>query len=126
EGPASKVGGALSDLRTGLNAAVGISGALFRARATGRGENISASLITSTLSGLVNLTQQALTTEKEPHRLGNAHTTIVPYQVFATADADIVIAAGNDALYQRLCAALERPDLAEDPRYATNSGRVEH
>ncbi|HIY41430.1 MAG TPA: CoA transferase [Candidatus Nocardiopsis merdipullorum] len=126
EGPASKVGVALSDVLTGLNAAVGILGALFRARVTGRGENISASLINSTLSGLVNLTQQALTTGEEPHRLGNAHTTIVPYQVFATADADIVIAAGNDALYQRLCTALERPDLAEDPRYATNSGRVEH
>ena len=126
EGPVSKVGVALSDVLTGLNAAVGILGALFRARATGRGENISASLINSTLSGLVNLTQQALITGQEPPRLGNAHTTIVPYQVFPTADADIVVAAGNDALYQRLCTALGRPDLAEDPRFATNSGRVEH
>lgn len=126
EGPASKVGVALSDVLTGLNAAVGILGALFRARATGQGENISASLVNSTLSGLVNLTQQALVTDREPRRVGNAHTTIVPYQTFPTADADIVIAAGNDALYLRLCAALERPDLAEDPRYATNPGRVEH
>lgn len=126
EGPASKVGVALSDVLTGLNAAVGVLGALFRARATGRGENISASLINSTLSGLVNLTQQALITGQEPPRLGNAHTTIVPYQVFATADADIVVAAGNDTLYQRLCTAMERPDLAGDPRFATNAGRVEH
>ncbi|MCY9782868.1 CoA transferase [Nocardiopsis sp. EMB25] len=126
EGPASKVGVALTDVLTGLNAAVGILGALMRARATGRGENINVSLINSTLSGLVNLTQQALVTGTEPTRMGNAHTTIVPYQVFPTADADIVIAAGNDALYQRLCAALDRPDLAEDPRYATNPGRVGH
>ncbi|MEE2048429.1 CoA transferase, partial [Nocardiopsis tropica] len=126
EGPASKVGVALTDVLTGLNAAVGILGALTRARATGRGENVSASLINSTLSGLVNLTQQALVTGAEPARVGNAHTTIVPYQVFPASDAEIVVAAGNDALYQRLCRALDRPDLAEDPRYATNPGRVAH
>ena len=126
EGPASKVGVALTDVLTGLNAAVGILGALMRARATGRGEQISASLVNSALSGLVNLTQQALVTGTEPARAGNAHTTIVPYQAFPTADADLVIAAGNDALYQRMCRALERPDLARDPRYATNPGRVEH
>ncbi|MEU0489625.1 CoA transferase [Nocardiopsis sp. NPDC006139] len=126
EGPASKVGVALTDVLTGLNAAVGILGALMRARATGRGEEVSASLINSTLSGLVNLTQQALVTGAEPARVGNAHTTIVPYQAFPTADADLVIAAGNDALYLRMCEALERPDLAADPRYATNPGRVEH
>ncbi|MEV2274943.1 CoA transferase [Nocardiopsis sp. NPDC049922] len=126
EGPASKVGVALTDVLTGLNAAVGVLGALMRARTTGRGEHVSASLINSTLSGLVNLTQQALVTGAEPARMGNAHTTIVPYQVFPTADADIVVAAGNDALYQRLCAALDRPDLGGDPRYATNPGRVEH
>ncbi|WP_285731110.1 CoA transferase [Nocardiopsis sp. ATB16-24] len=126
EGPASKVGVALSDVLTGLNAAVGVLGALMRARATGRGENVSVSLINSTLSGLVNLTQQALVTGTEPPRVGNAHTTIVPYQTFPTQDAEIVIAAGNDALYQRLCAALDRLDLGGDPRYATNSGRVAH
>ncbi|RKS09897.1 crotonobetainyl-CoA:carnitine CoA-transferase CaiB-like acyl-CoA transferase [Nocardiopsis sp. Huas11] len=126
EGPASKVGVALTDVLTGLNAAVGILGALMRARATGVGEDVSVSLINSTLSGLVNLTQQALITGEEPARVGNAHTTIVPYQVFPTADADIVVAAGNDALYRRLCAAIDRADLAEDPRYATNRGRVAH
>lgn len=126
EGPASKVGVALTDVLTGLNAAVGVLGALMRARVSGRGENVSVSLINSTLSGLVNLTQQALVTGTEPARVGNAHTTIVPYQVFPTADAEIVVAAGNDALYQRLCRALDRPDLARDPRYATNPGRVAH
>ena len=126
EGPASKVGVALTDVLTGLNAAVGILGALMRARVTGQGENISASLINSTLSGLVNLTQQALVTGEEPRRVGNAHTTIVPYQTFPTADSEIVVAAGNDALYQRLCTALDRPDLGRDPRYATNPGRVDH
>ncbi|MEC3892222.1 MULTISPECIES: CaiB/BaiF CoA transferase family protein [Nocardiopsis] len=126
EGPASKVGVALTDVLTGLNAAVGILGALMRARETGRGEEISVSLINSTLSALVNLAQQSLVTDREPARVGNAHTTIVPYQVFPTADAEIVVAAGNDALYRRLCAAIDRPDLAEDPRYGTNPDRVAH
>lgn len=126
DGPASKVGVALTDVLTGLNAAVGILGALMRAKVTGRGEDISVSLVNSTLSGLVNLTQQALLTGTEPKRVGNAHTTIVPYQTFPTADAEIVVAAGNDALYRRLCAAIDRPDLAEDPRYATNPERVAH
>lgn len=126
DGPASKVGVALTDVLTGLNAAVGILGALMRAKVTGRGEDISVSLVNSTLSGLVNLTQQALLTGAEPERVGNAHTTIVPYQAFPTADAEIVVAAGNDALYRRLCAAIDRPDLAEDPRYATNPERVAH
>lgn len=126
DGPASKVGVALTDVLTGLNAAVGILGALMRAKVTGRGEDISVSLVNSTLSGLVNLTQQALLTGTEPKRVGNAHTTIVPYQAFPTADAEIVVAAGNDALYRRLCTAIDRPDLAEDPRYATNPERVAH
>ncbi|WP_231493864.1 CaiB/BaiF CoA-transferase family protein [Nocardiopsis sp. CNT312] len=126
EGPPSKAGVAITDVLTGLNAAVGILGALMRARATGRGEHVSASLINSTLSGLVNLTQQALTSGTEPPRMGNAHTTIVPYQAFPTADAELVLAVGNDSLYQRLCTAMDRPDLAEDPRYATNPDRVAH
>lgn len=126
EGPASKVGVAVTDVLTGLNAAVGILGALMRARATGQGGQVDVSLINSSLSGLVNLTQQALVTGTEPARAGNAHTTIVPYQAFPASDGEIVVAAGNDGLYQRLCRALERPDLAEDPRYATNPGRVAH
>nr|WP_221308607.1 CoA transferase [Nocardiopsis mwathae] len=125
-GAPCKVGVAMTDVLTGLNAAVAILGALLRARTTGVGEHITASLVNSALSSLVNLTQQALVTGEDPPRLGNAHSTIVPYQAFPTADADIVIAAGNDALYRRLCAALDRADLAEDPRYATNPQRVAH
>ncbi|MFC7330316.1 CaiB/BaiF CoA transferase family protein [Marinactinospora rubrisoli] len=125
-GPPVKVGVAITDVLTGLNAAVAVLGALVRARATGRGEHVTVSLIGSALSGLVNVAQSALVTGEEPRRYGNTHASIVPYQAFGTADADIVIAAGNDALYQRLCAALDRPDLAADPRFAANPGRVAH
>ncbi|RNL86408.1 CaiB/BaiF CoA transferase family protein [Halostreptopolyspora alba] len=126
EGPASRVGVAMSDILTGLNATVAILGALMRARATGRGEHVTASLINSALSSLASLSQQALVTGEEPARYGNAHPSIVPYQTFRTADDDIVIAAGNDSLYQRLCEALERPDLAADARFASNPNRIEH
>ncbi|GAB3491446.1 CaiB/BaiF CoA transferase family protein [Nocardiopsis coralliicola] len=124
EGPASKVGVAITDVLTGLNAAVAILGALLRARTTGQGEHVEVSLVNSALSGLVNLAQQALVTGEEPPRMGNAHATVVPYQVFPTADADLVIAAGNDTLFRALCTVLDRPDLAADPRFATNPDRV--
>ncbi len=126
DGPGFKVGVAITDVLTGLNAAVGVLGALLRARATGQGAHVEATLVNSALSGLVNLAQQALVTGAEPPRMGNAHSTIVPYQVFPTADADLVVAAGNDALFQKLCGALDRPDLAADPRFGTNPDRVRH
>ncbi|MDS1269456.1 CoA transferase [Lipingzhangella sp. LS1_29] len=126
DGEPSKVGVAITDVLTGLNAAVAILGALTQAQATGVGAHVSASLINSALSGLVNVSQHALVTGEEPQRQGNAHAAIVPYQAFPTADTELVIAAGNDALYQRLCAVLGRDDLAGDPRYATNSDRVAH
>ncbi|QBI53845.1 CaiB/BaiF CoA transferase family protein [Streptomonospora litoralis] len=125
-GPPTKAGVAITDVLTGLNAAVSVLGALVRARATGRGEHISVSLINSALSGLANVTQQALVTGEEPERAGNTHGSIVPYQAFPTADSDIVVAAGNDALYRRLCEVLGRGDLAADPRFATNPDRVAH
>ncbi|GAB3447020.1 CoA transferase [Streptomonospora sediminis] len=126
DGPPTKAGVAITDVLTGLNTAVAVLGALVRARACGRGEHVRVSLINSALSGLANVTQQALVTGAEPERVGNAHGAIVPYQAFPTADSDIVVAAGNDALYQRLCAVLGRADLAADPRFATNPQRVEH
>ncbi|MFC4561489.1 CaiB/BaiF CoA transferase family protein [Nocardiopsis mangrovi] len=126
DGPPAKVGVAITDVLTGLNAAVAVLGALVRARATGRGEHVTVSLINSALSSLVNVAQNALVTGEEPGRFGNAHASIVPYQAFPTADSEIVIAAGNDALYRRLCEVLDRPDLAADARFATNPERVAH
>ncbi|WP_046470940.1 CaiB/BaiF CoA transferase family protein [Allosalinactinospora lopnorensis] len=126
DGPPSKVGVAISDVLTGLNAAVSILGALMRARATGIGEHVAVSLVNSALSSLATLSQQALITGEEPARYGNAHSSIVPYQAFPTADADIVIAGGNDSLYRKLCEVLDRPDLAADPRFSSNPDRVGH
>ena len=82
-------------------------------------------LLDSGLAGLVNVAQNALVTGRAPERHGNAHPNIVPYQDFETASGRIAVAAGNDGLFRALCAAIGRPELADDPRFRTNSDRVE-
>ncbi|APU17769.1 putative acyl-CoA transferase/carnitine dehydratase [Actinoalloteichus sp. GBA129-24] len=126
DGPPAKVGVALVDVLAGLNASTAILAALRRREQTGQGEHVTVSLLGSALSGLVNVAQNALITDTEPTRHGNAHPSIVPYQAFPTRDGAVMVAAGNDQLYRRLCAVLNRPDLAEDARFDTNSDRVRH
>jgi crotonobetainyl-CoA:carnitine CoA-transferase CaiB-like acyl-CoA transferase len=124
-GTPTKVGVAVVDVLTGQNAAIAVLAALRGRERTGRGQRVEVSLFDSALAGLVNVTQAALVTGEEAVRHGNAHPTIVPYQAFETADRPVVVAVGNDAQWRRLCAALGTPELAEDPRFATNPGRVE-
>jgi crotonobetainyl-CoA:carnitine CoA-transferase CaiB-like acyl-CoA transferase len=122
DGPPFKAGVAVVDVLTGLHAAVGILAAVH----AGEGAHIEVPLLDSGIAGLVNVAQNALVTGREPERHGNAHPNIVPYQDFETASGRIAVAAANDGLFRRLCAALGREDLAGDDRYATNAGRVEH
>ncbi|TDQ52557.1 CaiB/BaiF CoA transferase family protein [Actinorugispora endophytica] len=125
-GAPTKIGVPITDVLTALNAAAAICGGLVRSRETGQGSHVEVSLLNSALSSLVNVAQRALATGSEPERYGRAHSTIVPYQTFPTGDGEIIVAAGNDSLYRRLCSALDRPDLAEDPRFGTNPDRVAH
>ena len=126
EGEPLKVGVAVVDVLAGYAAATAILAALLARGQTGRGERVEISLLDTALSALVNVAESALLTGAEPSRLGNAHPNIVPYQTFAAADGAVAVAAANDGLYQRLCGAIERPDLAADERFQTNPGRVEH
>jgi crotonobetainyl-CoA:carnitine CoA-transferase CaiB-like acyl-CoA transferase len=125
-GAPSKAGVAVVDVLAGYAAATAILGALVGRAATGSGRRLEISLLDTALSALVNVASSALVTGDEARRYGNAHPNIVPYQTFDAADAVIAVAAANDGLYRRLCAALERPDLASDARYATNPDRVRH
>ncbi|ASO22929.1 formyl-CoA transferase [Actinoalloteichus hoggarensis] len=125
-GSPTKIGVALVDVLAGLNASTAILAALRRREQTGHGEHVTVSLLGSALSGLVNVAQNALITDTEPGRHGNAHPSIVPYQTFETRDGVVMVAAGNDQLYRRLCTVLRRPDLADDPRFTRNSDRVRH
>ncbi|HEX5726698.1 MAG TPA: CoA transferase [Longimicrobiaceae bacterium] len=126
EGEPVKVGVAVVDLLTGQNAAIAVLAALREREASGRGQRVEVSLFDSAVAGLANVAQAALVTGREPPRWGNAHATIVPYQVFRAADRTFVVAVGNDGQWRRFCAAVGVDDLGDDPRYATNPGRVEH
>ncbi|MFI7125003.1 CaiB/BaiF CoA transferase family protein [Nonomuraea sp. NPDC050153] len=123
-GPGTKAGVALVDVITGLHAGLGILAALRHRDRTGEGQHVEVSLLSSLLSALTNHASAYAAAGAVPQAMGNRHPSIVPYEVFEAADRPIVIAAGNDRQFQALCAALNRPDLAGDPRHATNAGRV--
>jgi crotonobetainyl-CoA:carnitine CoA-transferase CaiB-like acyl-CoA transferase len=125
-GHPTKAGVALVDVVTGLHAAFGILAALRHRDATGEGQQVSVSLLTSLLSGLVNHSSAYLAGGVVPQAMGNRHPSIAPYEVFDAADRPLVIAAGNDRQFHSLCTTLGAPELAADPRFATNPSRVAH
>jgi crotonobetainyl-CoA:carnitine CoA-transferase CaiB-like acyl-CoA transferase len=121
-----KVGVAVADLMTGLYATTAILAALHEAKATGRGCHIDAALLDVQVAMLANQASGYLCSGRVPQRQGNAHPSIVPYQVFESADGHVVLAVGNDGQFERFCAAAGCAELAADPRYATNTERVRH
>jgi len=125
EGAPQRVGVAITDIFSGLYGVIGILSALRQRDETGRGQHIDISLLDSATAILANQAMNYFATGQAPGRIGNTHPNIVPYQVFEVADGNLIIAVGNDGQFQRLCAVLGRPDLAENPAYATNSARVE-
>ena len=126
DGEPMKAGVALTDLMTGLYAANGIQAALRHRDRTGQGQHIDLALLDVQVATLANQALNYLASGRSPKRYGNAHPNIVPYQSFTASDADIAVAVGTDGQFTRLCAALERPELAADPRFATNADRVAH
>jgi formyl-CoA transferase len=126
DGPPSKLGVAVVDLTTGMMASNAVLAALYARERTGNGQHIDISLLETAVSWLANVGTAYLMTGNQPHRHGNAHPTIVPYQTFRVSDGDVALGVGTDAQFQRLCEALELPALGADPRYATNAGRVIH
>jgi crotonobetainyl-CoA:carnitine CoA-transferase CaiB-like acyl-CoA transferase len=125
-GHPTKVGVAISDIVAGLFATVGILAGLMARRSDGpvRGQRVDVSLLASTLAVLVNQAQNAFVTGASPVRRGNAHPNIVPYETFATSDGEIVVAVGSERQWPRFCTAIGAPELADDPRFATNGDRV--
>lgn len=125
-GQPTKAGVALVDVITGLHAAVGILAALRHRDATGQGQRVEVNLLSSLLSALVNQASGYVAAGVVPGILGNAHPSIAPYEVFATADRPLVIAVGNDGQFGTLVTVLGAPELAADPDFATNPARVVH
>jgi crotonobetainyl-CoA:carnitine CoA-transferase CaiB-like acyl-CoA transferase len=126
DGPALKVGVAVSDLVTGLQATIGILAALRHRETTREGQYLDLSLLDCQVAGLANVGSNYLVSGAVPQRYGNAHPNIVPYEVYETADEPIILAVGNDAQWRRCCVVLEQPDWGESSRFATNAARVEH
>jgi crotonobetainyl-CoA:carnitine CoA-transferase CaiB-like acyl-CoA transferase len=125
-GSPQRVSTALSDIVTGMSAALAISAAVVRQRATGRGDLIDVSLLDSDLALMAPRIASFLAGEPEPAPSGGTDSVLAVYQAFPTADRDIVVAVGNDVIWQRFCAALDLPALAADDRLRDNAGRRAH
>ena len=123
-GGPQKIGIALTDVLTGLYTAIAALSALKLRERTGAGQHIDMALFDVTAATMANQALNYLVSGEAPGRMGNAHPNIVPYQAFATSDDYVVVAVGNDAQFARFCEVGGRPELAGDPRYATNAERV--
>nr|WP_239333656.1 CoA transferase [Frankia sp. CiP3] len=119
-----KPGVPIADLAAGLYAFGAIGAALHGRNTTGRGTYVDIAMFDASLSLLEGAALSYLATGTTPPRIGNAHYSIAPFDTFACADRSIVICAANDALFSRLCQALDRADLAVDRRFVTNSARL--
>jgi formyl-CoA transferase/CoA:oxalate CoA-transferase len=123
-GPPLRLGVAISDIVSGMFAAQGIAMALLARAKTGRGQHVDIGMLDSTAALLTYQAASYFATGASPTRLGNRHPTIVPYETFAVADGDLVLAVGNDELWRSFCRAVGLSALASDARFATNRDRV--
>jgi crotonobetainyl-CoA:carnitine CoA-transferase CaiB-like acyl-CoA transferase len=123
-GKPQKVGVPITDIMTGMYAAIGILAAIARRNETGEGEYIDIGMLDVQVSFLANQAMNYLVSGRTPQRTGNAHPNIQPQDVFRTADGYLVLVVGNDGQFEKFCAVIDRPELATDERFARNSGRV--
>jgi len=126
DGEPMKVGVALVDIISGLFATVGILTALRHRDQTGEGQLVEVDLFSSLLAAMVNQGSAYTIAGVVPQRMGNRHPSISPYEVYATGAGELVLAVGNDRQFAALCEVIGAADLPTDPRFATNSLRVEN
>ena len=123
DGPPYRAGVAVVDVMTGLHAATGILAALHHRDVTGQGQHVQTNLLSAALSSLVNQTSAYVAGGVVPHRMGNEHLSLYPYEPMATGDGELVIAVGNDQQFRRLAAAIGAPELADDARFTSMAQR---
>lgn len=124
DGPPFRLGVAISDIVAGMFAAQGVTLALLARSTNGRGQLVDIGMLDTAASLLTYQAGIHFATGRSPGRMGNRHPTIMPYETFESSDGEFVIAVGNDALWRTLCQSIEMPELAADPRFATNRQRV--
>ena len=125
-GPPVRVGMSIGDIGAGLYTAVAVNAALLHRERTKEATKIDIGMLDCQIALLENAVMRYSVTGEIPGPLGARHPTITPFEAFATQDGSIIIAAGNDGLFQKLCAALARPDMAASPDYKTNDLRLKH
>lgn len=121
-----RAGLAVFDVITGLHASTGILGALHHRDRTGAGQRVELNLLSSALSGMVNQSAAYVTGGVIPTRMGNEHPSLYPYEPMPTGDGMLIIAAGNNSQFTKLCAALDIPEMATDVRFSTTHERNAH
>jgi CoA:oxalate CoA-transferase len=124
DGPPFKVGASLVDVLAGMSAFQGILLALLRRGSSGKGGRVDVSLLESLLATLTYHGTTWLLARQVPTRLGNRHPSLVPYEAFAARDGFVIVGVGSPSLWRDFCAAIQRPELFDDPRFATNALRV--
>ena len=125
-GPPVRVGSSVGDIIAGHQCAIGILSALWYREKTGKGQKVDISMVDGLVYALENAIVRYTVSGEVPHPLGTKHPAITPFQALKTRDNWIVVAVGNDALWQKFCAALAQPALAEDPRFLTNDLRTQN
>jgi crotonobetainyl-CoA:carnitine CoA-transferase CaiB-like acyl-CoA transferase len=124
DGPPYRAGISVFDVMAGLHANIGILAALHHRDETGLGQHVEVNLLASALSGLVNHSSAYVAGGTVPFRMGNAHPSLFPYEPLPTADGELVVIAGNDGQFRKLCQVLDLPDLPDDPRFGRNQDRT--
>jgi len=124
DGPPYRAGVAVFDVMSGLQTAIGVLAALDHRRRTGEGQRVEVNLMSTALACMVNQTGAFASAGVVPHRMGNSHPSLFPYEPLPTGDGDLVIAAGNDAQFRNLVTVLGVPELASDERFEANAGRT--
>jgi crotonobetainyl-CoA:carnitine CoA-transferase CaiB-like acyl-CoA transferase len=123
-GGPQKAGVAVADLMTGMYSAVGVLAALYERERSGLGQHLDMALLDCQVAMMANQNLNYMTSGEAPRRAGNAHQNLVPYQVFAVSDGHMIVAVGNDSQFRAYCRVIGAPELADDPRFATNPKRV--
>jgi crotonobetainyl-CoA:carnitine CoA-transferase CaiB-like acyl-CoA transferase len=124
DGPPYRAGISLFDVMAGLHTSIAILAALNHRNATGEGQHLDASLMASAMSGMVNQTSAYAAAGVIPFRMGNSHPSLFPYEPLPTGDGELIVTAGNDTQFRKLCDIIGAPELSADPRFATNPGRT--
>jgi crotonobetainyl-CoA:carnitine CoA-transferase CaiB-like acyl-CoA transferase len=125
-GGPQRAGVPIADIITGMYASIAICAALASRAETGKGQHLDLALLDSQIALLAYQNTNYFSTGKPPGRIGNLHPNIVPYQPFKASDGEVIVACGNDNLFRKFCEAAGHPELAQDPRFATNGKRVEN